>query len=574
MLSPEAVSATLRSDTSEAPEAPEASEAPEADERTQRQPAAFVGHALPAGHLLRHFRIDALIGEGGCGIVYRAQDLRLLRTVAIKEYMPASLAMRGADLSVSVRSPRCEQTFAQGLRSFVVEAQTLAGLERTGDALVEVHDFWEGNGTAYMVMRCYDGPTLRSWRRQQAQAPDEASLCALLAPLLDVLERIHAGQPPCYHRDIAPDNILLLGPGRPLLLDFGAARRVIGDATQDLSVVFKPGYAPIEQYGESETLHQGPWTDVYALCAVLHFLVTGEAPLASVNRLGGDALQPLARRAAGRYSARFLAGIDAGLQLLPQDRPPDMAALRRLLLPAAGGGPAPDQHPDPTPRRRWLLGGAAAALGLTALGSLGWRLGRTPDGSPPSQPQPQPVEVLGTLSMPSPPFALTAALQDIVDHADAQHSVSLTLRQQRLAIGTDALHYRIESNRGGHAYVYLSSSDQTRLYLLFPDELDRDNRIRAQVPLELPRRGPPLVAIGPPGTDLLLAVVSPHPRDFAGAGLAAPVDSLAAFDLDAVKQAWAAQPGAGRRLLGTTDCQTGSVCDEAYGAALERIEES
>src|SRR5690349_3025722 len=119
---------TKAADTTQALGAPEI-EPPADDERTQFAPLAQTGNALPLGHVLRHFRLDALIGEGGFGIVYRAHDLQLRRTVAIKEYMPASLAMRCPDLSVAVRSPRCADTFARGLRSFVVEAQTLAGLE-------------------------------------------------------------------------------------------------------------------------------------------------------------------------------------------------------------------------------------------------------------------------------------------------------------------------------------------------------------------------------------------------------------------------------------------------------------
>jgi serine/threonine protein kinase len=291
-------------------------------------PAAHSANALPIGHQLHEFEITGLVGEGGFGIVYLARDTQLQRTVAIKEYMPHSLASRAGDLSVNVRSERQRDTFNLGLRSFVNEARLLASFDHP--ALIKVYRFWEANGTAYMVMPYYQGPTLKGWLREQSQPPDEAWLKALLAPLLDALEAIHADH--CYHRDIAPDNILLLGPSKPLLLDFGAARRVIGDATQALTVILKPGYAPVEQYAEVPSMKQGPWTDVYALCAVLYAAINGKAPPPSVGRLMKDDMMPLSQAAKGRYSPAFLQAIDAGLTVHPEQRPRDVAVLRERLF--------------------------------------------------------------------------------------------------------------------------------------------------------------------------------------------------------------------------------------------------
>ena len=305
------------------------------------QPHGNGGNALPVGHRLHEFEITGLVGEGGFGIVYLARDTQLERTVAIKEYMPSSLAMRGNDLSVSVRSERHRETFTLGKRSFVNEAKLLASFDHP--ALIKVYRFWEENGTAYMVMPFYQGPTLKTWLREQKQPPDEAWLKGTLGPLLDALEAIHADH--CYHRDIAPDNILLLGPNKPLLLDFGAARRVIGDATQALTVILKPGYAPVEQYAEVPSMKQGPWTDVYALCAVLYACIMGKAPPPSVGRMMKDDLVPLIQSAAGRYSAPFLAAIDAGLTVHPDHRLTNVAALRERLfateLPTGFTPPAP-----------------------------------------------------------------------------------------------------------------------------------------------------------------------------------------------------------------------------------------
>jgi hypothetical protein len=148
--------------------------------------------------------------------------------------------------------------------------------------------------------------------------------------LTEALLVIHAEQ--CYHRDIAPDNVMLLpSVNRWLLLDFGAARRVIGDMTQALTVILKPGYAPVEQYAEIPGMKQGPWTDVYALAAVVYFAIMGKTPPPSVGRLLNDTYVPLVQAAEGRYSERFLAAIDRALAVRPEARTQSIGALRSEL---------------------------------------------------------------------------------------------------------------------------------------------------------------------------------------------------------------------------------------------------
>ena len=189
--------------------------------------SSMLVHTLPEGTRLLDYRITGLLGEGGFGIVYDAWDHSLERRVALKEYMPASLASREST-QVQVRSMRHKETFDAGLKSFVNEAKLLAQFDHP--SLVKVYRFWEANGTAYMVMPLYQGITLKDKLKQLGQPPDEAWLMGMLAPLTEALAVIHAEN--CFHRDIAPDNIILLsGSERPLLLDFGAARRVIGDMT-------------------------------------------------------------------------------------------------------------------------------------------------------------------------------------------------------------------------------------------------------------------------------------------------------------------------------------------------------
>lgn len=282
---------------------------------------------LPIGTCVEEFEITGLVGEGGFGVVYLALDRSLERRVAVKEYLPWSLAARlEGSTTVSIRTEQDAETFGLGLKSFVNEARLLAQFDHA--ALVKVHRFWESNGTAYMAMPFYEGPTLKQELAKHSTPPDEAWLRKTLDPLLDALSVLHAAH--CYHRDISPDNILLTAAG-PVLLDFGAARRVISDASQMLTVILKDGYAPVEQYGTSAAMRQGPWTDIYALSTVMRYAITGQKAASAVDRLLQDPMQPLMQIASGRYTAAFLSAIDAGMAVRPEDRPQSIADFRSLM---------------------------------------------------------------------------------------------------------------------------------------------------------------------------------------------------------------------------------------------------
>lgn len=285
------------------------------------------GSALPAGTRLREFVVRETIGEGGFSVVYAALDTRLGREVAIKEYIPASLAGRAAGTSVHVRSEQHRESFAAGLAGFMNEARLLAQFKHP--ALVEVLQFWEDNGTAYMVMPRYRGATLRQVLKDRSHSCDENWLKRTLAPILDVLDLLHSRK--VFHRDVAPDNILVQPDGRAVLLDLGSAREILGDRESAVTVVVKPGYAPLEQYSGEFALPQGPWTDVYAFGALLHFAVTGSPPQASISRIMKDGREPLAGTPHPGFSEEFLAGIDAALALQPAQRPQSARALRELL---------------------------------------------------------------------------------------------------------------------------------------------------------------------------------------------------------------------------------------------------
>lgn len=291
--------------------------------------------ALPPGARLGEYEIERVLGEGGFGIVYLATDHGLERHVAIKEYLPAALASRGKGTMVTLRSQAHAETFALGLRSFVNEARLLARFDHP--SLVRVYRFWEANHTAYMVMPYYEGRTLAATREGMAAPPDEAWLRRLLNDLCGALAELHASS--CYHRDIAPDNILMLSDGRAVLLDFGAARRVIGDRTQTLTAILKPAYAPIEQYAEVGHLQQGPWTDIYALAAVVYYCITGRSPTPSTVRAVDDQLRPLSEVVAQlrerhpqlHYSEGFLRAIEWALAVRPYERPQTVADFLHAL---------------------------------------------------------------------------------------------------------------------------------------------------------------------------------------------------------------------------------------------------
>jgi serine/threonine protein kinase len=307
------------------------------------------GEALLPGTRLAEFEIREVLGAGGFGIVYRAWDVALQRDVALKEYMPVSLAGRGANERVTLRSRTYEETFALGLKSFVNEARLLARFDHP--ALVKVLRFWEANGTAYMSMPLYKGHTLRQLRKEMGSSVlDEAWIRALLEPLLGALEVMHGAA--VYHRDIAPDNILWCDGNRPVLLDFGAARLVLADRTQDVTAILKPQYAPIEQYPDAPLLRQGPWTDLYALAGTCYFMLTRRAPLPATARVLGDDLEPLVQLAPPGCSPRLLEILDWTMAVRPQDRPQSVAQLRealagRIAVPARTRAQAPAASTDP-----------------------------------------------------------------------------------------------------------------------------------------------------------------------------------------------------------------------------------
>ncbi len=306
-------------------------------DRSRFAPAADVRHAdaLPPGTRLAEFEVVSLLGVGGFGMVYKAFDHSLHRTVAIKEYMPAALAARSDGCSLWVRSSIDEPAFQSGLKSFVAEARTLAQFDHP--SLVKVFRFWEANHTAYMVMPLYSGMTFKQARAQMRTPPPQAWLQQVLWSVLAALRTLHDSH--TLHRDISPDNIFLQDVGPPILLDLGAARHAINDRDHQHTAVLKVNYAPIEQYDAGEGgLQAGPWSDLYSLAAVVHGCLCNDTPLPSTLRSIRDRMVPFARVAktvksqfGQAYSHAFVAAIAQALALRPEDRPQDIDAFLRTM---------------------------------------------------------------------------------------------------------------------------------------------------------------------------------------------------------------------------------------------------
>ncbi|MDP1841485.1 MAG: protein kinase [Reyranella sp.] len=287
--------------------------------------------ALPAGEMIGRYEILAVLGQGGFGTTYLARDIQLGREVAIKEYLPISLAIRQDGNTVLPRSTKVAEDFTWGRDRFVAEGRTLATLHRA-PGIVRVFDFLEINGTAYIVMEMLHGETLEARLKKQG-ALDPAAIDLVVSTLLDGLEEVHnAG---FLHRDIKPANILLDGKGSPTLIDFGASRAAMVGRTVAMTAIFTPGYAAAEQFTSAK---QGPWTDIYGLSATLYHAILGAAPPSAFDRMLDDSYEPIAQRAGPGFSAGLLAGIDAGLAIRASDRPQSIAGWRPILSWTAASG--------------------------------------------------------------------------------------------------------------------------------------------------------------------------------------------------------------------------------------------
>ena len=338
---------------------------------------------LPVGSRLGEYEIRRLSAVDELSVEYEATHRPTVRTVVVKEYFPNRLADRLSGMEVAAKSQAEQAVFDGGLNHFLALYQTLEHLDHS--AMVNVSECFRGNGTGYVVMEPPGGETLEE-RLRTGRTLSAAELRSLALPLIDGLERVHGAG--LLHRDINPEHILIRPDGKPVLIGFSASPRAAGGPRQAfgppspaLSAKPSAGYAALEQY--SHRGQEGPWTDIYALGAVLYRCVTGVAPTDAPGRAIHDDLVSAARAAAGGFDGELLAAIDAALALRLAERPRSVGAWRQLLTgtvesPGTPAGPRGRMAGRRTARARqvaasdevrpnWMLPAVAATVFIALL---------------------------------------------------------------------------------------------------------------------------------------------------------------------------------------------------------------
>jgi len=284
--------------------------------------------ALPIGtRLAGEYRIESVLGSGGFGITYLAEEETLKRKVAVKEYFPTGLAAREGSMLVRSKADKGKGRYIWGLDRFIHEAQILAKFNHGN--IVRVFRYFRENNTAYMVLHYEEGQSLKAWLDNLGRAPLQSELDVMLEQLLPALEQLHDAD--YLHRDIAPDNILIRADSAPVLIDFGSARGEVAQHSKTVSAIVKPGYSPFEQYA-MDGRQQGPWTDIYSLGATLYYAISRRRPLDAPGRMTNDKHKSAFDAARGQYRKGFLIAIDQALEVKPKRRPTDIIEWRNMLF--------------------------------------------------------------------------------------------------------------------------------------------------------------------------------------------------------------------------------------------------
>ena len=262
--------------------------------------------SLRKGHILdQKYSIKKILGIGGFGRTYLAESIWTQENFAIKEYFPNDWAVRSEDgISLRAFDETKRSFYEHGLSVFVNEAKILKNL-REDDVVVDVKDFFYENNTGYIVMEYIQGCTLAQYMQKQNSIIPLDMAEVIIISVAKSMSKIH--RLGLLHRDISPDNIMLLEDGSIKLIDFGATRQYALNETTDMSVMIKPGFAPMEQY--SRTGKQGPWTDVYALAATYYFIVSGKRPLTAVDRCAAIPTSSCSSRNSYRFPIAFSSSI-------------------------------------------------------------------------------------------------------------------------------------------------------------------------------------------------------------------------------------------------------------------------
>lgn len=284
---------------------------------------------LPGTVLAGRYIVGRVLGQGGFGITYVAKDHQSGERVALKEYFPDTVALRTDGNTVTTFSGEKRDYFDYGKECFLKEAQTLSQFIGN-ENICRIFSYFEENGTAYFAMEYLEGESLQSYLNKNGGKINYFDTMRIILPVMDALIDVHSKG--IVHRDLSPDNIIITKDNRIKLIDFGAARYLLGDKSKSLDVVLKHGYAPMEQY--TRRGRQGPFTDVYSLAATIYRCITGRTLPDSIDRVSDDPLIPPSALGVSipPYAEDALL---RALEVQSNNRTQDMATFKRELCTAS-----------------------------------------------------------------------------------------------------------------------------------------------------------------------------------------------------------------------------------------------
>ena len=355
--------------------------------------------------LKEKYMVGSVIGEGGFGITYIGFNLELGQPVAIKEYFPSELATRDAavDSALSIFAGESTELFKEGLEKYLREARNLTMFADL-PGIVTVKDFFFENETAYIIMEYINGMTLKQYLTKCGGTMKQNEVIKLMKPVLESMVKIH--ETGMIHRDISPDNIMITKSKQIKLTDFGAARVTNSEDHKSITVVLKRGYAPEEQYRAKGS--QGPWTDVYALCATMYRMISGVTPQEALERIIEDNVEPLSKFDANIWPETEYA-IMKGLSLRAEDRyqnvndlidalyysvlETDASGNKRMVVTGRPDAPAPAAPVQPKPQEDFESKKIVVSIGVPKTETAAEPVRVQPIAQPtPVQPIAQPVE--------------------------------------------------------------------------------------------------------------------------------------------------------------------------------------
>jgi len=288
---------------------------------------------LPAAYELQDYRIEKVLSSGGFSIVYLATDSKG-GPVAIKEYLPSSIALRTSGTRVDIDAPEHQATFTHGLKCFFEEGRALAKLRHPN--VVQVENFFRANDTCYLVMQYVRGRTLQFHIQSNRSEFNESFMRRFFSNFLNGLREVHTHK--LLHLDIKPANIYVNMDGTPVLLDFGAARLGLEEEKTRLKPMYTAGFAAPEQYRPDGKM--GPWTDIYSVGATMYSCLSSTPPQAADDRLKKDRVVPATVQWKDSFGQDFLDIIDWCMRIHPDHRPQSVFTLQKALV-AHHQGPRP-----------------------------------------------------------------------------------------------------------------------------------------------------------------------------------------------------------------------------------------